>query len=57
MLLLILVLKGCSGYDDAGVWVQKMEDFLMLRLCVKIYHPGSKMSKADWSTALCYVFQ
>lgn len=26
MLLLILVLKGCSGYDDAGIWVQKMED-------------------------------
>lgn len=52
MLLLILVLKDCSGYDDAGIWAQKMEDFLMLRLRVKIYQPGSKMSRADWSTAL-----
>lgn len=57
MLLLILVLKGCSGYDDAGIWVQKMEDFLMLQLCVKIYQLGSQMSKADWSTALNYLVQ
>ncbi|XP_009699444.1 PREDICTED: uncharacterized protein LOC104162427 [Cariama cristata] len=46
------VLKGCSGYDDAGIWVQKMEDFLMLQRCVKIYQPGSKMSKADWNSPL-----
>lgn len=48
MRLLILVLEGCGGYDDAGIGVRKMEDFLMLWLCVKIYQPGSKMSKADW---------
>lgn len=57
MLLLILVLKGCSGYGDAGICDQKMEDFLALWLCVKVYQPGAKMSKADWSTALNYLFQ
>lgn len=47
MLPLILLLKDCSGYDDAGIWAQKMEDFLMLRLRVKIYQLASKMSRDD----------
>jgi len=57
MLLLILVLQGCgSGYDDAGICAQKMEGFLMLELCVNIFQLGSKVSKADWSSALNYLF-
>lgn len=31
MLSLILVQKDCIGYDDMGIWAQKMEDFLMIR--------------------------
>lgn len=57
MLLLILVLQGCSGYDDAGICAEKMEDFLVLQLCVNIFQLGSKVSKADWSIALNYLFQ